>query len=144
MRKDFWTLFGKRCAIVPELMGKKKKWLLYDTKISGLDLKFEVDRDAAIVMIELNHRNEDKRLELYEKLQNYKAILEDGFAGGLLWDFVYVRENGEEVCRIYCEQKGFDIHRQNQWPYIFNFLIDNMLKLETNFMEIRDILKEEF
>jgi len=143
LRKDFWTLFGKRCKAVPELRDRKKKWVLYDTKITGLDLKFEVDRQSAKVMIELNHRNENKRLDLFERLQQYKSILEDGFENGLIWEFLYERESGEEVCRIYTEQRGLDIHRQNQWPDIFNFLIDNMLKLESNFMDIRDILKEE-
>ena len=143
LRKEFWILFGKRCSIVPELMGKKKKWVLYDTKISGLDLKFEVERESVMVMIELNRKNEAKRLDMFEKLLQYKRILESGFDGGLTWDFLYVRNAGEEVCRIYREQAGFDIHRKNQWPDIFNFLIENMLKLENNFMEIRDILKED-
>ena len=142
LRKDFWILFGKRCKAVPELQGKKKKWILYDTKINGLDLKFEVDREFARVMIEVNHRSENKRLEIYEKLEKYKPILEEGFPDGLHWNFLYRREKGEEVCRIYKEQTGFDIHSRKQWPDIFNFLIENMLKLEANFMEISDILKE--
>jgi hypothetical protein len=28
LRKKFWTLFGDRCKIVPELKGRKKKWIL--------------------------------------------------------------------------------------------------------------------
>ena len=143
LRKQFWILFGKRCEIVPQLQGRNKKWVLYDTKITGLDLKFEVDRQSANVMIEVNHRSENKRLDIFEKLQKYKPILEEDFDDGLEWDFLYVRESGEEVCRVYIEQTGFDIHRQNQWPDIYNFLIENMLKLENNFMDIRDVLKEE-
>ena len=143
LRKQFWILFGKRCTIVPQLHGRNKKWVLYDTKITGLDLKFEVDRQSAKVMIEVNHRSENKRLDIFEKLQKYKPILEEGFDDGLEWDFLYVRESGEEVCRVYIKQTGFDIYRQNQWPDIYNFLIENMLKLENNFMDIRDVLKEE-
>ena len=94
-------------------------------------------------MIEVNHRSENKRLDIFEKLQRYKPILEEGFDDGLEWDFLYVRESGEEVCRVYIEQTGFDIHRQNQWSYIYNFLIEKMLKLENNFMDIRDVLKAE-
>ncbi len=143
LRKKFWTLFGKRCKIVPELAYRKKKWILYDTKIAGLDLKFDVDRNAATVMIEVNHKNEDKRLNIFEKLGKYKVILEEGFEEGLQWELCVSRKSGEEVSRIFVSQEGFDIHRQNQWPDIYNFFIDNMLKLEANFMEIRDLLKEE-
>ncbi len=143
LRKKFWTLFGQRCEIVPELAYRKKKWILYDTKISGLDLKFDVDRNKALVMIEVNHKNEDRRLEIFELLQSYKVILEDGFENGLQWDFFVEREKGEEVCRVFVAKDGLDIHRQNQWPEIYNFFIDNMLILERNFMEIRDVMKEQ-
>jgi len=143
LRKEFWELFGKRCSIVPELKGKKKKWMLYDTKISGLDLKFEAGRKSAKVMIELNHRSEEKRLKLFEMLLKYKTPLETGFGDALKWDFLYVRENGAQVCRIFTEQTGLDIHNQNQWPNIYNFFISNMLRLENNFKNIQEFLETE-
>ncbi|WP_372653235.1 DUF4268 domain-containing protein [Draconibacterium sp.] len=47
------------------------------------------------------------------------------------------------MCRIFVRMEGVDFHRQNQWPDIYNFFIENMLKLERNFLEIRDLLQEE-
>ncbi|MCW0482754.1 DUF4268 domain-containing protein [Gaoshiqia sediminis] len=143
LRKKFWTLFGQRCEIVPELAGRKKKWVLYDTKISGLDLKFDIDRNEAMVMIEINHRDEDRRLAMFELLEKYKPLLEDGFDEGLHWELCYTRDSGEQVCRIFTTQQGLDIHRQNQWPDIYNFFIEKMLILERNFMDIRDVIQEE-
>ncbi|MDO8928513.1 MAG: hypothetical protein Q7W54_05955, partial [Bacteroidota bacterium] len=35
LRKEFWIVFARRCEIVPELSHKKKKWVLYDTGLSG-------------------------------------------------------------------------------------------------------------
>lgn len=144
LRKNFWTMFGKRCEVVPELAHRKKKWILYDTKINGIDLKFDADRNEAIVMIEVNHRNENKRLEIFEELEKFKVILEDGFENGLTWELCFDRESGEEVSRIFTAKQGFDIHRQNQWPDIYNFFIENMLVLERNFLEIQELLKEKF
>lgn len=143
LRKNFWILFGKRCEVHPELAYRKKKWILYDTKINGIDLKFDIDRFEAWVMIEVNARTEDRRLLIFETLEKYRVLLEEGFDNGLEWEICYTRESGEEVCRIYVMQDGFDIHRQNQWPDIYNFFIDNMLILERNFLEIRDFLEEE-
>ncbi len=142
LRKKFWTLFDQRCELVPELKGKKKKWLLYDTKVRGIDLKFDAGRKAASVILEVNARSENKRLEIYEVLEKYKVMLEDGFPEGLIWDYCFIRESGEEVCRVYLSKEGLDIHRQNQWPDIYNFFIENMLILENNFLGIRDILKD--
>ena len=143
LSKEFWIVFARRCGIVPELRYKKKKWVLYDTGLSGIDLKFEVNRHEAVVMIEINSRLENRRLEVFDTLQNYRLLIEEGFAEPLTWDYCYRKENGEEVCRIYTSLSNVDFYRQNQWPDIFNFMIDNMLILETNFMDIKDGLEAE-
>lgn len=143
LRKEFWIVFARRCEIVPELHHKKKKWVLYDTGLSGIDLKFEVSRTEALVMIEINSRLESRRLEIFEALQKYRKFLEEGFAEPLEWDICFVRESGQEVCRIYTSLQNVDFHRQTQWPEIFNFMIDNMLLLENNLMEIKDVLEVE-
>lgn len=141
--KEFWIVFARRCEIVPELKVKKKKWVLYDTGLGGIDLKFEVTRKEAIVMIEINSRTEARRLEIFETLEKYRVLLEEGFSEPLTWDYCYTRESGQEVCRIYKSMQGVDIHNQMQWPDIFNFLIDNMLILENNLMDIKDALEAE-
>jgi len=141
--KEFWILFARRCEIVPELRFKKKKWVLYDTGLSGIDLKFDVTRIEALVMIEINSKEEVRRLELFESLLKYKKFVEEGFVCPLTWDFCFVRESGQEVCRIYTILPNVDFHCQNQWPDIYNFLIDNMLILENNFLEIRYVLEAE-
>lgn len=143
LRKEFWIVFARRCEIVPELRHKKKKWVLYDTGLSGIDLKFDVTRSEALVMIEINSRQENRRLEIFETLQKYRKFLEAGFLEPLIWDFCFVRESGQEVSRIYTSFPNVDFHRQNQWPDIFNFMIDNMLLLENNLMEIKDVLEAE-
>ena len=116
---------------------------MYDTGLSGIDLKFEVTRQEAMVMIEINIREEARRLQAFETMQKYRKLIEDGFAEPLIWDFSVVREGGQEVCRVYTSLSNVDFHRQNQWPDIFNFFIDNMLILENNFMEIKDGIKAE-
>lgn len=141
--KEFWIVFARRCEIVPELRLKKKKWVLYDTGLRGIDLKFDVTRTEALVMIEINSREETRRLEIFEVLLKYKKFLEEGMAVPLTWDLSMVREGGQEVRRIYTSLPNVDFHRQTQWPDIYNFLIDNMLVLENNFMEIRDAIEAE-
>lgn len=95
-----------------------------------------------MVLIELNQKDENKRLKLFALLESYRVILEEGFDKGLVWDLCYERESGEQVSRIYVENQDYDYHRQQHWGEIFDFFINNMLKLEFNFLEIQDILKE--
>lgn len=140
----FWEKFGKYCEVHPALREKHKKWMLHRTKIKDVALRFDVSRFNVKVILELGNRNENLRLKAYEFLEQYKVVMEDGFDNGLTWEFYHEREDsGKEVCRIYTELDNIDFHRQNDWPQIFNFFIENMSKLEENFLSIRDLLKEE-
>lgn len=142
--KDFWEMFAARCEIHPQLKHKRKKWILHRTKVKGVALKFDVDREKATVMIELSNRNEEKRLQAFEILERYKSIVENGFEENLTWQYFYEREDsGQQVCRISTNLNGVDLHRKNQWPDIYNFFIENMILLENNFLAVRDILQDE-
>ncbi len=141
---DFWELFKKRCEVHPDLKYKKKNFMLHRTKIRGVAFRFDVNRRNATVMLEIHHRNEDTRIKAYEIVERYKAIMEEGFGNGLIWKFYHQREDsGQEVCRVYTQLENVDIHNRNQWPDIYNFFIENMLRLEENFSNISDILRDE-
>ncbi|MCK5730706.1 MAG: DUF4268 domain-containing protein [Draconibacterium sp.] len=141
---DFWQLFKRRCEVHPDLKLKKKKWILHRTKIKGVALRFDVGRNDAKVILELHNRSEKLRLEAFEILERYKVVVEDGFEDGLIWEFYYQRpDSKQEVCRIYTTLGNVDIHRQNQWPDIYNFFIENMMRLENNFLMVRDVLDGE-
>ena len=124
------------------LCGKRKKWLLHRTKVNNAHLKFEPGRSGVKVILELLHRSESKRLEMYEKIEQYKVILEQGFPEGLIWDYAYERESGQQVCRIYAELSGVDLHRQSQWEEMYTFMAEKMYQLENNFLEIRDLISD--
>ncbi|MFV0592468.1 MAG: DUF4268 domain-containing protein [Draconibacterium sp.] len=144
LRVTFWEKFGQRCEIHPDLMYRKRKWILHRTKVKDVAFRFDVNRENARVILELGNRNENLRLRAYEFLEQYKVVMEEGFEKGLIWEFFHEREDSnKEVCCIYTQLNGVDFHRQNQWPEIYNFFIENMLQLESNFMSIRDLLQEE-
>ncbi len=115
-------------------------WIFDNTGIRGLDLRFDVGREKVIVALEINHRMEDKRLELYEKLEAAKKPFEEAFGEPLTWDYLYTKENGREVCRVYVETPG-DMHDRESWPSIHTFMIDRMIRMETAFWEVKDYLK---
>jgi hypothetical protein len=144
LRITFWEKFGQWCEVHPELSHKSRKWILHRTKIKDVALRFDVDRESATVILELGNRNEELRLKAFEILERYKVVLEEGFDDGLVWEFYHEREDSKKaVCRIYATLDGVDFHRQHQWPQIFRFYVENMIKLENNFMSIRDVLDEE-
>lgn len=140
----FWEKFGQYCKIHPLLLHKNKKWILHRTGVKDLALRFEVTRENAKVILELGSRSEKSRFKAYEFLERYKVVMEEGFSQGLIWEFFHERNDSQkQVCRIYTQLDQVDLHRQNQWPQIFQFFIENMSKLEENFLLLRDLLNEE-
>lgn len=140
----FWAEFRQFVQNHPDPYIRRKRWLLNDTGINGIAFRFDFDRQNAYVMIELQHKNEERRLTSFEILERYKVVLEEGFPDGLQWEFYHKRvDNGQEVCRIYHSLAKVDFHRQNQWPDVFAFFATNMLKLEENFLMVKEVLKEE-
>lgn len=141
LKKDFWEGFDIFCSNTYEFGIGKKKWILYDTKIKNVDLKFDATRNGAFVILEINHKNSNDRLNMFEKIEKYKNIIEPAFEEKLIWDHAFIRETGNEVCRIYIQKTGLDIHRRIQWMEFYKFMSNNMFRLEEVFEDIKDLIK---
>lgn len=141
MREEFWDRFkmfssGRRAR--KRLPGK---WMLDQTGMKPLNLRFHVDRKVAQVGIDLETRNMDRRIELYEKLESLKKLLEEAMESPLIWELDYTRENGKSVSRIYLQMEEVDIYNPETWDRAHTFMYENMMKLETFYREYSDILK---
>lgn len=142
LKLEFWESFAAFCEVQPYLRGRKKTWVLYDTKVKGVELKFDATREGAFVILEVNHRSEEARLEMFERLTWYKDTLETDFPEGLTWDICFVRDTGKQVARIYTAKSGIDFHRRQDWGEFFSFMASQMYLLERNFMSIAEYLRE--
>ena len=142
LKLEFWESFAAFCEVQPYLRGRKKIWTLYDTKVKGVELKFDATREGAFVILEVNHRGEEARLEMFERLTWYKDTLETDFPEGLTWDICFVRDTGKQVARIYTSKSVIDFHRRQDWGEFFSFMASQMYLLERNFMSIAEYLRE--
>ena len=117
--------------------------MLYKTGVKGLELKFETDNQLVGVWLEINHKNEDRRFELYVELDRYKNIINRNFQNSLLWVEEYTTLEGKTVCRIGKELKGIHFYNKEDWTEVFKFMAENMYRLQTNLNEILPLLKEK-
>ncbi|MBN2743146.1 uncharacterized protein DUF4268 [Breznakibacter xylanolyticus] len=140
LRLAFWQKLENRTRRLPGQRGEVKKWILDNTGIRGVDLRFDVDRQKAMVALEISHRDEDRRLMLFAKLDACKNIFEESFGTPLTWELAYEKSPGHYVSRVFVQMQG-DIYQQEQWPSMIKFLIYNMVNLETAFLEVKDFLK---
>ncbi|HPT43590.1 MAG TPA: DUF4268 domain-containing protein [Paludibacteraceae bacterium] len=141
LKKDFWEGFGIYCSNHPVLGKRKSKFMLYNTKMKGVELKFDANREGAFVILELNNPKEEDRLKRYEQFEKYKAVMEENFPEGLIWDFAYKLETGHEVCRIYSQKTGIDIHKRIHWMEFYTFMASEMLKLEKAFRYVKEAVE---
>ncbi|MEA3463180.1 MAG: DUF4268 domain-containing protein, partial [Bacteroidota bacterium] len=86
-------------------------------------------------------RNMDKRIELYEKLESLKKLLEEAMETPMNWELEYIRENGKSVSRIYLQKEDVDIYNKDSWSRAHQFMYENMMKLELFYQEYSDYIK---
>ena len=132
LRKEFWTSFGKSFP---------RKWLLYNTKIKGVALKFVADKKEATVCLDIEHSDELMNLLYYDQLLSLKSLLEAELPE-VIFDDTYELENGKIIHRIYVPfEEKFNIHNKNTWRACYEFFVEKMPILEAFFYEYEEVIK---
>ncbi len=116
--------------------------MLYDTKIKDFSFKFYVDNKKVQVLIDIEHRNNEKRIAYFEKLEALKSILEEEFISDLVFEKDYVLENGKTISRIWVEKSGVGFSNRNHWDTIFDFFNEKMDALERFYLEYDEFIKD--
>ncbi len=132
LKREFWIAFAEKYP---------RKWLLYDTKIKDFSFKFFVDNKKAQVLIDIEPRNDAKRIAYFEKLEALKAILEDEFVTNLVFEKNYYLENGKTISRIWVEKSDVSVSNRNYWDAIFDFFNEKMAALELFYAEYDEFIK---
>lgn len=133
LKQEFWVTFAEQYP---------RKWLLYDTKIKDFSFKFFVDNTKAQVLIDIEHRNEEKRLAYFEKIEALKNILEEEFISNLVYHKNFTLENGKTISRIWVEKLGITVSNRSNWNEIFDFFNKKMAALELFYLEYDDFIKD--
>jgi hypothetical protein len=133
LKREFWVTFAEKYP---------RKWMLYDTKIKDFSFKFYVDNKKAQVLIDIEHRNDEKRIAYFEKIEALKNILEDEFVKNLVFEKNYTLENGKTISRIWVEKLGVGVSNRNYWDEIFDFYNEKMNALELFYMEYDEFIKD--
>lgn len=133
LKREFWIAFAEKYP---------RKWVLYDTKIKDFSFKFYVDNKKAQVLIDIEHRNDEKRIAYFEKIEALKNILEEEFIKDLVFEKVFNLENGKTISRIWVEKLGVGVSNRSYWNEIFDFYNEKMNALELFYMEYDEFIKD--
>ena len=134
LRKEFWTSFGKSFP---------RKWLLYNTKIKGFNFKFAADKKQALVCLDIESTYKTKNELLYLQVLELKNILSEDYLPDVIFEELYVLDNGKIIHRIYVEYNGsFNIHDKNTWQNVFVFFKEAMNQFEEFYDLYEDFIKQ--
>ena len=133
MKKEFWTAFADAYP---------RKWLLYDTKIKDVTFKFYVDNKKAQVMLDIEPKEDDKRIIYFEKMGSLKNILHDEFLPEAVFERNFYLENGKVISRVWVELTGISLYNMASWAAIFRFFNINMDAFERFFYEYEDYIRD--
>lgn len=133
IKKEFWIVFA---TVYP------RKWLLYNTKIKDVTFKFYVDNKKAMVLLDIEPNEEEKRKIYFEKIESLKQILLDDYLPEAIFERNHYLETGKAISRIWVEKSGISINNKNTWADIFAFFNESMDKFERFFYEYEDYIRD--
>lgn len=141
LKKEFWTTFGfvsqkKRLA-----SGFDKKWISHNTGINCLNLKFDFEKNKALVGIEINTNNAKEEEKYYNRLLSLRTILDSNFDIKPFWEPDFELCSGKFVVKIYHSLENVNIHDKSCWGDVFKFFYDYMLLYEIFYIEYEDVIK---
>lgn len=138
LRMNFWNGFKSYCAKHQIY----RKWVLTGVKIKSTQLKFYVDEQKALVLFQIDHKNDIRRYEVYECFQSYRKLMAADCGADLKWEEDYTGVEGQVVSAIYFELSNVNIYRQEDWEQIYAFFVEKMPLLEEAYWEYRDLITE--
>lgn len=131
VREEFWTSFGK---------GFPHKWVLYNTGIKEVQLKFTFNTEIAQVSLDIYSADEVIHAYYFEKIYALRSILKDEYLKDIKIEENYLLPEGKSITRFYVQLDSVNIHNQKHWPPVASFLNENMILLESFFLEYKDYI----
>jgi hypothetical protein len=141
LRLKFWLEFDNYSLQKKKKARKPLKWIMNNTGIKQLKLKFDFDDQRAIVGIDVETRNIEKRIDIFCKLELLKPELEHALKQELTWEVEYILPTGKSISRACLETVGVSIYRMEDWPVVMDFFYKNMVILEKIFEAHKESLK---
>jgi len=132
LRQEFWTSFGKEYP---------QKWLLYNTRVKEIQLKFTFERKYAQVSLDIIAEDPLIREYYFEKLESLKTILESEYLPEIIYDREYELPEGKIISRIYAQKDKVSIYNKKDWPLVKDFLYQKMTLMEEFFNDFSDFIK---
>ena len=136
LRLEFWS------KLLPKIKGKstifqntspsKDHWISSGgTGMSGLSYNFLVTKSYVSVELAISKSDTTSNKQVFDELQAFKLEITNDFGNPLSWE----RLDNKKMCRISYYLENVNLFEKADWEKMMEFLITNMIKLETAMKE---------
>ncbi|WP_445722480.1 DUF4268 domain-containing protein [Flavobacterium sp.] len=133
IKREFWIQFAEEYP---------RKWILYNTQIKDFSFKFYIDNKKAQVLLEIEHKELEKRTIYYEKIESLRNILFEDYINDVIFERDFHLESGKTVSRIWVEKSGISINNKDTWNTVFDFFFEKMDAFERFFFEYEEYIND--
>jgi len=132
LRVDFWKkllqTFNQKSSLFSNVNVSKDNWIAAGSGISGVGIHFVVSKSYARTEVYISRSVAKENKFIYDELYKQKDLIEKQ-TGALEWE----RLDNKKASRIKKELKNVNIYEKDDWIKMINFMVENMLKMETIF-----------
>ncbi len=133
VKKDFWVAFADAYP---------RKWLLYNTKIKDVSLKFYIDNKKAEVIFEISNKDEKLQKIYFQKIESLQTILKEDHLPDVILEENFYNEYGQKFGKIWVEIDNVSCNKKETWPVIFDFFNEKMSAFEYFFLEHENYIRD--
>lgn len=137
LNERFYTLFGIYMRRHEPQAEGARQWLNYRTGVKNIFFRVEATGKEATASIDLQHPDEGVRQLFFEQFQVFQKALE-AHTGPLIWTRDYSLTNGRTIDRIYQQQVGVSLFREDDWHHIFPFFEKYLLGFDAFWADFRE------
>lgn len=141
IRNNFWEKFAYRSSKTGGQSGLKKRWIMDNTKMKDITLKFDFNENRALVGLILQCRNKAKRHDIFDKLLCHRQKIDSFFSSSPSWQSDIDLQN-RIVSGIFIMQEKVSVYRPEDWPLVFDFFFSQMKCMEKMFWSMKPIMEE--
>lgn len=141
LRGDYWSQFKSFSNKKKLKAGKPGKWMMENTGIKQIRLKFHFDEHYAWAGIIVDTKNLDIRIDLYDKFEKLKSIIESKVPHELIWELEKEVNETKTISCIYAQLNNVSIYKQDCWKEVNKFLYETMAPIEDVISEFFDFIK---
>lgn len=142
LNTEFYTALGTIMRGSDSEFSKKVRWTNYRTNVKDIYVRLEADNKGAYFFIDLQHKDEEVRMLIWEQLTELKVLLQNEFTKELIWHPRFYKEDGRQICRVEARFEGGSLYDKSTWPDLLGFLKSKLLAFDRFWAQCFDIFKE--